>query len=105
MNEKRARGAGCTPSQYRALLALDQEARAAGLPERRRPLRCFQLARQSAADRGIEWKLGAWEWWEIWRDSGHWHERGLGARFYVMCRRGDVGAYQADNVIIAPATA
>ncbi len=98
------RGAGCTPEQYQILLGLSREAKAAGLPVRKRPLRSYQMAIQSARHRGVEWKLNAWEYWEIWRDSGHWHDRGLGARCYAMCRIGDVGAYEVGNVIIAPST-
>jgi hypothetical protein len=65
------------------------------------PLRAFQHQRYRAAKRGIAWNLTLADWWSIWDQSGHWHERGLG-RSYMMCRVGDNGAYEVGNVYIGP---
>ncbi len=49
----------------------------------------------------IEFKLSLPEWWEIWRASGRFEQRGVYNGQYVMCRKGDVGPYAVDNVYIA----
>lgn len=51
---------------------------------------------------GIPFKLSFDDWLNVWKDSGHYEERGpLG---YVMCRTGDEGAYEIGNVYIAHAS-
>ncbi len=80
---------GCTWKQYVALRAM------------RRPTRAFSQQRRNASDRGIRWELTLWEWWCIWKESGHWEERGRDGGAYVMCRFGDVGPYAVDNIYIA----
>jgi hypothetical protein len=59
----------------------------------------FQMHRVNAKYRGVEWQFRLREWWEIWLASGKWELRGKGG--YVMCRKGDLGPYAADNVFIA----
>lgn len=81
---------GCTYEQYKTIRGT------------RGPTRAFLMQRKNAHFRGIEWKLKAWEWWTIWQESGHWHERGRG-QGYVMCRINDEGPYAVWNVFIAPA--
>lgn len=64
------------------------------------PLRAFGHQRQAAVmRRNIQWKLTLPEWWAIWQDSGKWEQRGVG-RGYMMCRKGDKGAYEVGNVYI-----
>lgn len=79
---------GCSREQYIAIR---------GLTTRR-----FIEQRRNAKTRGIGWELTFWQWWSIWQQSGHWHERGRG-QGYVMCRLNDVGPYSEDNVFIATA--
>ena len=64
-------------------------------------LKAFCTHRAHAKARGISFELGLWEWWTIWKSSGHWEERGRGENNYCMCRKGDVGPYAAGNVFIA----
>lgn len=78
---------GCTYGQYREL--------------RGRPRSAFIRQRANAKTRGIDWELSLWQWWTIWQESGHWHERGRG-QGYGMCRNGDEGPYAVGNVFIAP---
>jgi Sigma-70, region 4 len=54
--------------------------------------------RRNAKNRNIAWSLDLWAWWCIWRDSGHYNERGRNG--YVMARYGDVGGYVPNNVYI-----
>lgn len=60
----------------------------------------FKTHRQNAKTRGIGWELTLKEWWDIWQESGHWHERGVGSGKYVMARNCDMGAYSKDNIQI-----
>lgn len=59
----------------------------------------YHQQRQSAARRGIEWKLTLGQWWAIWQGSGHWEERGRGPG-YCMARWADDGPYSPENVYI-----
>tara|TARA_R110000744_G_scaffold377199_1_gene492013 strand:- start:505 stop:891 length:387 start_codon:yes stop_codon:yes gene_type:complete len=49
----------------------------------------------SANARGIEFKLTFAEWWNLWKP--YWDERG---KSMCMCRTGDTGAYEINNVRI-----
>jgi DNA-binding CsgD family transcriptional regulator len=69
----------------------------------KKPTRAFSSQRKNADYRGIPWDLTLWQWWSIWQQSGHWHQRGRG-QGYVMCRVGDEGPYAPGNVFIALAT-
>jgi len=40
------------------------------------------------------------EWLQIWLDSGHYHERGIGKDKYCMSRYNDTGPYSVNNVFI-----
>lgn len=79
---------GCSFDDYRKL--------------RGRTTKAFARQRDNAKRRGIEWRLTLWQWWNIWQQSGHWHERGRG-QGYVMCRKEDSGCYEVGNVFIASA--
>lgn len=57
-----------------------------------------------ARKRGIEFKLTFEEWFKIWTDSDHLHERGTKRGQYVMARNGDQGAYEVGNVRIVTTT-
>ena len=50
--------------------------------------------------RKIPFELTLPEWYEIWKESGHFHERGIGSGKYVMARIADMGSYTKDNVKI-----
>lgn len=77
---------GCTLEQRRAIPKLARQQ--------------FQEQRRNSHDRGIEWKLTMWDWWCIWRDSGHWEQRGRNLGQYVMARERDKGPYEVGNVAI-----
>lgn len=67
------------------------------------PLDRYTSQRNSARERGIGWEFTFADWWRVWQESGHWHERGRGAG-YVMARKGDTGPYRADNIYICTAS-
>jgi hypothetical protein len=90
LDEKSMRRYGCTYTQFQELKQM------------RKPLRAYRRQQSGAAGRGISWELTFWQWWTIWKESGHWERRGLG-QGYVMCRKGDEGPYAVGNVFIAPA--
>jgi hypothetical protein len=50
--------------------------------------------------RDIPFLLTFDEWWTIWQESGHWHERGAYRGQYQMARFGDKGPYAVGNVRI-----
>jgi hypothetical protein len=60
----------------------------------------FAAQKSNAHRRGIDWGLTLAQWWTIWSDSGHWHERGVGSGKFVMARSGDCGPYAEGNVHI-----
>lgn len=84
---------GCTEEQFYTVKGSHHEGAKA-------PLYAFFRQRIHARKRGIEWKLSFWEWWCIWDKSGKWDARGRCSDQYVMCRNGDVGAYEVGNVHI-----
>ena len=88
---------GCSYRQYRKLVDMGKDP---SLGERS-PTRAFARQRQTAKQRGIEWNLKIWDWWDIWQQSGKWDHRGRSKDGYVMCRFKDDGPYEAGNVYIA----
>ena len=62
--------------------------------------KAYTQHKSNAKTRGIPFLLTFEEWKEIWLASGKWAERGRGADKYCMCRKGDTGAYEVENVFI-----
>lgn len=60
----------------------------------------YARARNNALQRGVEWLFTFDEWLAVWKDSGHYAERGRGAGCYQMARKGDCGPYAKWNVAI-----
>lgn len=54
----------------------------------------------SAKGRGIPFLMSFTEWFDMWWQSGHWHERGCRRGEYCMARYGDKGPYEVGNVRI-----
>lgn len=92
---------GCTYAQYVELRNIAKGMKSQGKGYYRTPVGAFNSQRQNAISRGIEWSLSLWSWWQIWQQSGKWEQRGRGGDLYVMCRYGDVGAYEEGNVYVA----
>lgn len=88
---------GCTYAQYLELRVIGR-----GKSYSTTPTGAFKTQRCNARQRGIEWKLSLWEWWQIWDASGKWESRGRG-QGYVMSRVNDEGPYSVGNVFIATA--
>jgi len=63
----------------------------------------YRSHKTRAKHRGIAFTLTFEEWWEIWRDSGKWEQRGSRTAQYVMARHKDRGAYAIGNVRICTA--
>lgn len=66
------------------------------------PLQKYRRQKQNARTRGIEFNLTLHEWWDLWSESGHWDDMGLGKGKYHMCRICDAGSYEVGNVEIKP---
>lgn len=60
----------------------------------------YTKARNNARARGVEWLFDFEGWLKVWKDSGHWKERGRAAGRYQMARKGDCGPYADWNVAI-----
>lgn len=60
----------------------------------------YTKARRNALDRGVEWDFTFESWLKVWKDSGHYEERGRAAGKYQMARLGDCGPYATWNVRI-----
>lgn len=91
---------GCSVAERRKILRVNAQMRGQGIGRYRSPTYAYSSQRFNAKRRGIDWNLTLIEWWSIWESSGKWNERGRGYG-YMMCRFGDVGAYEAGNVYIA----
>jgi hypothetical protein len=77
---------GCTVAERRAMPANIRKA--------------WAEQKRNSANRGIPFLLTLKEFWEIWRESGKWEQRGRGADKYCMSRLKDCGAYAVGNVQI-----
>lgn len=60
----------------------------------------YSSHKRGAHHRGIGWEFTLPEWFAVWKESGHWADRGCGVSKYVMARRGDCGPYSPSNVYI-----
>lgn len=60
----------------------------------------YARARNNALQRGVEWLFDIDSWLKVWKESGHFDERGRGAGCYQMARLGDCGPYAEWNVRI-----
>lgn len=89
---------GCSWEQYQEILSMRNMMKVAGKGWNTTPLAAYYSQRSNSKQRGIPFNLTLWEWWSIWRDSGKWDERSPTG--YVMCRNGDIGAYEVGNVFI-----
>lgn len=93
---------GCTADQWDEILAVRRSMRKAEYSPAKLPHSAYVIQRSNAGLRGIGFELTVWEWWCIWRDSGHWYERGHSG--FHMCRKGDLGPYAVGNVFIGPSS-
>jgi hypothetical protein len=53
-----------------------------------------------ASEHAIPFCFSPEEWWRVWQESGHWHERGNRKHQYCMARINDTGPYAIWNVEI-----
>jgi hypothetical protein len=60
----------------------------------------YRSHKYEAKCRGVDWEFTFDTWWDVWRASGKWIERGRGSACYVMGRFGDFGPYAPGNVRI-----
>ena len=72
------------------------------IPYIERPIRKYIEQKRNALKRGIGFNMTFSEWWEIWKNSGKWTDRGKGKEKYVMARYSDSGDYEVNNVKIIP---
>lgn len=64
------------------------------------PWRKYKIHQYRSKRSGVEFLFTFEEWYKIWIDSGHWHERGCHKGQYVMARYEDKGPYAVGNVKI-----
>jgi len=90
-NARTLRKKGCSWEQYCHLRKLGW------------PLRAYQAQRRNARDvQRIGWDLTLWQWWCIWRDSGHIKDRGRGKGNYGLLRRDPDGPHSSKNSYVGP---
>ena len=80
---------GCTVAQWRSIPA---RARAA-----------FMMQRSNARRYNEAWALSMWEWWELWRTSDRWEQRGRGR--HVLGRLDRSKPWALGNVAVVPMAA
>jgi len=90
---------GMTKEEYKAHIAEWGSTKKNGSPLNR-----YGEHMYNAMKRGVEWNISFKDWWDVWQQSGHWHERGNSAMDYCMGRVRDTGPYQAGNVYITTNT-
>lgn len=91
----------CSFSEWKSLRDIGRQMMREGATRCRTPLNAYTTHKNNAIRRGVGFNLTLWQWWTIWQDSGHWDSRGRSSGEYVMCRKGDQGAYEVGNVFIA----
>jgi len=64
------------------------------------PKGCYVKHKNNAKQRGIEWHFTFDSWLKVWKESGHFEERGHAKGKFVMARIGDCGPYAEWNVRI-----
>ncbi len=60
----------------------------------------YLYQRATAKYRKVDFQITFEEWFKVWIDSGHYHERGVGKDKYCMSRFNDEGPYAYNNVFI-----
>ena len=64
--------------------------------------RASAIRRVDCQGNAIRFNLTFDEWLKIWKDSGHWEQRGVYKGQYCMSRYNDLGNYEIGNVFIQP---
>ncbi len=62
----------------------------------------YACQKSKAKQRGIDFHLTYEEWFDVWKNSGHFEQRGCKKGCYVMSRIKDQGPYAIGNIIIQP---
>lgn len=91
---------GCMFDQWSSLRIIGRELMCSGGKGRdSSPTYAYSQQKNNARRRGIGWEMTLWEWWCIWKESGHWEERGRGIGYWMM-RINISRTYAIDNVRI-----
>jgi hypothetical protein len=88
------------PGKYKRTLAHRLAQAALNRTRTKEGLRFLTAQRKAARQRNIPFFLTYEQWLRIWKESGHFHERGRHRGQYVMSRPGDKGPYTVENVKI-----
>jgi len=86
LEKKSFRSFGCSVSE------------ASAVPKKARAQ--YSAHKSNAANRKVEWLFNLVSWWDVWKSSGHYEERGQLGWSYCMGRFNDVGPYAPWNVQI-----
>lgn len=89
---------GCTPDEYRELRRLGREMIKNGVPRDKTPIGAYRNRMHNCTQYGIPFDLTLWQFWTIWKESGHWNDRGQGN--YGLCRKDTAKGFTIDNVFI-----
>lgn len=98
--KKRVKNASCQRSygcDYETVVSLNQGKALSAQSSR---TYAYSQQKASAGRRCVKWEMTFPEWCRVWDESGKFPQRGRGKAGYCMARKGDVGAYSADNVYI-----
>ena len=60
----------------------------------------YSMEEAKVKARGIPFTLTFEQWWDLWRASGKWSQRGRAAGQFWLSRHGDTGPYEIGNVAI-----
>lgn len=89
---------GCTPDEFSDLRRMGREMMKNGVARDKTPIGAYRNRMHNCTQYGIPFDLTLWQFWTIWRDSGHWDDRGQGN--YGLCRKDTAKGFTIDNVFI-----
>lgn len=89
---------GCTPEEFAELRRLGREMMAHGVARDKTPIGAYRNRQHNCTQYGIPFDLTLWQFWTLWKESGHWNDRGQGN--YGLCRKDTAKGFTIDNVFI-----
>ncbi len=89
---------GCSYEEFKELKALGKQMLKDGIGLYHTPLYAWRQQKHTYLCQGVAYELSLWDFWTLWRDSGHFNERGQGR--YGLCRKDTSKGFTKDNVFI-----
>jgi len=89
MDERCLKLFGCTFNEHKELVK-----------HKGNPTRVFSELKRNTRFMGVPMKMNLFEWWTLWKESGHWAEHGVHKGAYAMVRIDKDKPFEKNNVHI-----